>query len=209
MIQSLENNIIISVTTKYVSNITDIMKTSAIEHGSSVDPANVVNIIGTVVSLPKTISKKGYEGFSKKDIKVGDTAIFRYDLIYDFIELGQGIEPIYKNRVWYNGEEYWNCDIKKVFGVIRKGEIKMVNGYVMLFDYETFKIILPAHMSRKARGAQQSIVMHIGKPLANKYGIQAKMGDAVFFNPNKAALYQIKGKPFRIIQQDKILAKLL
>ncbi len=200
MIQAAQNNVIIKVATKYISNISNIMKMSAIQNGSSVDPAELVNIIGEVISIPKTITteQRGYENFSTKDIRVGDTAIFRFDLIYDFKALSK-TEKTYRNRIWYNGEEYWSCDIQKIFGVIRDGKIIMVNGYVMLTDFEPPKIILSQYNSR-TRTAQQSEVMHVGDG-------ELKQGDTVFFNPISAAKYQIKGKPFRIIQQDKILGK--
>lgn len=203
------NNIIVQVATKYISNISNILKVAAIENNSSVDSTDIVNIVGTVISIPKSITTeiRGYEGFSTKDIQVGDTAIFRFDVIHAFKSTSAEQGIVYKNRIWYNGKEYWLCDIQKVFGIIRNEEIKMVNGYVMLTDFEPKKIILPAHM-RNVRGTQQSKIMHIGSSKITEKQISATMGDTVFFNPNLAAKYQIKGKPFRIIQQDKILGKI-
>lgn len=206
MIQAPQNNVILKVATKYVSNISSIMKVSALLNGSTVDPVQIVNIVGEVISIPQQIKGRGYEGFSTKDIQVGDTAIYRFDLIYDFKEV-KDAEPIYKNRIEFEGKEYWSCDIKKIFGVIRNGEIIMINGYVMITDFDEMKIHLPAYM-KKARGSQRSIVMHIGNPKENARMLNVESGDTVFFNPNKTAKYQIKGKHFRIIQQDKILGKL-
>ena len=207
ILQSPQNNLLLKIETAYISNISNILKVAAIENNSSVDPSDLVNIIGEVVSLPKTITndKRGYEGFSTKDIRVGDTVIFRFDVIYEFKMLSK-TEKTYKNRLWYNGKEYWSCDIQKVFGVIRDGEIKMVNGYVMVKDFEPPKIILSQANSGVSR-AQQSEVMHIGSAKTNAKSIPIERGDNVFFSRIVAAKYQIKGKPFRIIQQDKILGK--
>lgn len=207
MLQAPFNNLIITVATKYIKNISDILRVAAIENNSSVDSVDIVNIVGTVISIPKSITteKRGYEGFATKDILIGDTAIFRFDVIHAFNDTTKG-DRSFKNLIWYSGKEYWLCDIQKVFGIIRDGEIKMINGYVMLTDFEPKKIVLPAHM-RNVRGTQQSEIMHIGSSKVNEKPINAIQGDNVFFNPILAAKYQIKGKPFRIIQQEKILGK--
>lgn len=208
MIQPTQNNLIIKVATKYIGNISNILKVAAIENNSSVDPVDLVQIVGDVISIPKEITtkKRGYEGFSTKDIQIGDTAIFRYDVIYSFLQKTPDSDKVFRNRLWYEGQELWVCDIQKVFGVIRNGEIIMINGYVMVSDYIEPKIILSQATSR-VRGAQQSSVMHIGYAKENLKPIDVETGDTVFYNPNLAAKYQIKGKPFRILQQNVILGK--
>src|SRR6185503_16913859 len=145
-------------------NISNILKVAAIENNSSVDPSDLVQIVGEVVSIPERITNelRGYEGFSTKDIQIGDTVIFRFDVICQFTNISK-VGRIYKNRIWWEGKEYWNCDIQKVFGVIRNGEVKMLNGYVMLTDFETSKIVL-SHANAGLRGAQSSVVMYYGTP---------------------------------------------
>lgn len=211
MIQPAFNNIVVAITTKYIKNISSILKVAALENNSSVDPADLSQIVGTVVSIPKTITThiRGYNGFTTKDIKVGDTAIFRFDVVCDFVELGAGLGRKFKNMFEYRGKEYWMCDIQKLFGIIRDGEIKMVNGYVMLADFTESAIVLPTHLKRKVRGTQSSEVLQIGSAKENLSHIGVKNGETVYFNPNLAAKYQINGKPFRIIQQEKILGKAL
>lgn len=205
MIQATENNLLISVATKYIKNISNIMKVAAIENNSSVDPADIVQIVGEVVSIPERITNdvRGYDGFSTKDIRVGDTAIFRFDVIYSFRNIS-ATEREFKNRIWWDGKEYWNCDIQKVFGVIRNGEILMVNGYVMVADFETPRIILSQSYA-KSRGAANSKVLYIGNPKIGQKHLQVEKDDNVFFNQNLAAKYQINGKYFRIIQQSALL----
>lgn len=183
------------------------MKVAAIQNMSGVDPADVVQIVGIVHSIPYRITneKRGYEGFSTKDIRPGDTAIFRFDVIYAFTNISQ-TERIFKNQVFHEGKEYWMCDIQKVFAVIRDGEIIMVNGYVMTADYEPPKIILSQGNSR-VRGAQESEVFHIGNAKTNTKQKKVSRGTLVYFDSNLASKYQIGGKPFRIIQQSSILCK--
>lgn len=207
MIQAVENSLIISVTTQYIKNISNILKVAAIENNSSVDPSDLVQIVGEVISIPERITtdQRGYEGFSTKDIKIGDTVIFRFDVIYQFVNLSKNAR-MFKNRIWWDGKEYWNCDIQKVFGVIRNGEVKMINGYVMLTDFEPNKIVL-SHANAGLRGAQSSVVMYAGSSKTHEKPIDIHSNETVYFNSNLAAKYQINGKPFRVIQQSSILGK--
>lgn len=207
MIQSPANKVIVHPAARYTKNITELMKRSAIQNGASVDPADVVNIVGEVISVPKYISPTNdYKGFSIKDIKVGDTAIFSYKVIYDIVIKQEGEEPIYRNSIVYEGKEYFACDIRNLFGVIREGEIIMVNGFVMLEDFEESKIILPASLS-KQKNAASSKILYIGSNRTNLSRITAQEGDTVFFNSKQAQHYQINDKKFIIMQQEKILGK--
>jgi len=205
MIQAVENNLIVSVTTQYIKNISNILKVAAIENNSSVDPSDLVNIVGEVISIPERITtdQRGYAGFSTKDIRVGDTVIFRFDVIYQFTNISK-VGRKYTNRIWWDGKEYWNCDIQKVFGVIRDGQVKMVNGYVMLTDFEISKIVL-SHANAGLRGAQSSTIMYYGNPKENEKKLNIVSRETVYFNSNLAAKYQINGKHFRVIQQSLIL----
>lgn len=207
MIKATENNLIITVTTQYIKNISNILKVAAIENNSNVDSADIVQIVGEVISVPDRITtdQRGYEGFSTKDIRVGDTVIFRFDVIHQFTNISK-VGRIFKNMFMWEGKEYWLCDIQKVFGVIRDGEVKMVNGYVMLNDFETSKIVL-SHADAGFRGAQSSEVMHIGSSKTNEKYLGIVSRETVYFNSIAAAKYQIKGKPFRVLQQSSILGK--
>ena len=155
MIQSPENNVIVKVKTKYIGNISKILQLSSIQNGASVDSVDLVNIIGEVVSLPRTISNKiGYKGFSTKDINIGDTAIFSYSIIHDFVIPSEDADPIYRNRMFYKGEEYFLADITKIFGVIRDGEIKMINGYVMASTFSESVLVLPSALKKLKKAAE-------------------------------------------------------
>lgn len=200
------DNVLIKVKTKYISNITTLLKRSAIQNNASVDPLDYVNITGEVVSIPKAITKRfDYEGFSLENIKIGDIAIFSYHVIGEqWITEDSKIE--YKNRIWYDGEEYFACNIMDLFGVIRNGEVIMLNGYVMATTFPEKKIIVAA-TSKKEKGVVSSVVMNIGCPKSNKKSIDAKQGDTIYFNPMIAQKYQINDKPFIILSQHHIMAK--
>jgi co-chaperonin GroES (HSP10) len=207
MIEAPANKLIVYPKTKYARNITDLMKRSAIQNGATVDPADVVNITGEILSIPKTISQtKDYEGFSTDDIQVGDIGIFSYRVIYDLIIKQENGEPVYKNLIKYNGKEYFSCDIRNLFGVIRDGEIIMVNGYVMLTEYEPKRIILSANIKNQ-KEATSSNILHIGNSKQNVFKINAHQNDLVYYNSSLAQHYNINEKKFIILSQDKILGR--
>lgn len=207
MIEAPENKLIVYPKVKYTKNITDLMRRSAIQHGSSVDPTDIVNIVGEVMSIPKHISKtKDYEGYSTANIKIGDVAIFSYKVIYDLIIKQENGNPVYRNMLSYDAKEYFSCDIRNLFGVIRGEEIIMLNGYVMLADFEPARIILSAGQ-RKQKNTTSSEILYIGDNKAHIPAINAKSGEVVVFDAGKAAHYEINSKKFIILQQDKILGK--
>lgn len=207
MIQAPTNKVIVHPKTRYIRHISDLMKRSSIQNGASVDPADVVNIVGEIVSIPKQITNdKQYEGYSIQDLQVGDMAIFSFKVIYDLIIKQENGEPVYRNLIKYDGKEYFSCDIRNLFGVIRDGEIIMVNGFVMLEEFEQDKIIL-AQTIKKTKRAKYSHIMHIGNNRQHLPNIQASNGDLVYFNSDKVQHYEINGKKFIILQQDKILGK--
>jgi co-chaperonin GroES (HSP10) len=207
MIQAPFNKVIVQPKTKYISHISDIMKRSAIQNGATVDPADIVNIVGEIVSIPQHISDTpDYQGYTTNNLEIGDIAIFSFKVIYDLIIKQENGEPVYKNLIKYNGKEFFSCDIRNLFGVIRGEEIIMVNGNVMLEEYEKDMIIMSQSL-RKHKKAKSSRIIHIGESKTHIPVINAKQGDLVFFNADKAQHYQINNKKFIILQQDKILGK--
>lgn len=202
MIQSHQNNVIVSIKTKYIRNFSKILRMAAIQNNTSIEPSDYVNIIGEVVSSPLSISnRREYKNFSQEDIKVGDTVIFSHEVIANTIQTEPEAEPIYKNMFWYKGNEYWTVKIDLVYAVIRDGEIRMQNGYVMLEELEAeSKIILQADVKRKIRTGSGT-VSNVGE------GVNLKQGDVVYFNPNQLRHYQINERPFGILTQKQILGK--
>ncbi len=157
--------------------------------------------------MPKRIHGSEYEGFTTDNIYVGDTAIFSYRVICDILYRVEEEKLEYNNMVVYKGIEYFLCDIKHVFGVIRGGDIYMVNGYVMLGEYPNGIIVLQ-NSSKKVKGTTSSEVMHIGNPRTNKLQIDVVSGDTALYSPFKPQHYHINFKPFIILRQDQIVGKL-
>lgn len=206
MFQAPINNCIIQVTTKYIKNISDILKLAHI-HNAQLDPNNYVNTVGTIVSIPKRITTeiREYEGFSTRDIYDGDCVFFRYDVVGEFIHNPGEELPIFKNEIWYKGHTYFAADIQKIFGVVRGGDIIMVNGYCRVEQIaEESPILLPQHL-KKSLGTGSAMLTAIGNPLIGQKRIDAHAGDIVYFNKNHLQIYQVSGKPYGIIHQRQIL----
>jgi len=209
MFQAPINKVIVKFKTKYIKNFTSIMKMAAIQNNTSIEPADYVNIICEVVSVPKKISnhRRDYEGFSTSDIRVGDTAIVSHAVIYDFLQLEPEAEPIYKNMVFYGGKEYFSADIQHVFAVVRNGQIRMQNGYLMVADMEKSPMIILSKATRRSISAASATLTHIGKPLTNSHNIDIVPGDTIYYNPQKISIYQVNEKPFGILRQKDILGR--
>lgn len=208
MIQSPLNNVVVQVETKYHSNFSNMVKRANLNPGSQINPADYVQITGKVVSVPKAISNRyDYKGFTTNDIYPDDIAIFRYDVIYDFIENESGDEPLYKNMVWMKGQEYFMADIQKIFGVIRAGEIIMVNGYCMVENMSIpSALILPQHLKNVIQ-ASSATLTQIGRNLTHMKRISAQPGDTVYYNPGIIQNYEINGKKFGVLSQRQILGR--
>lgn len=204
MITSPTNKLIVKVAKNWIKNPTDVSRVSAAaDENTSVDLADYVQIVGDVVSLPKSISPHNeYKGYSTKDIKEGDVVIFSYLVLHDTKRKGD--EWVYANAIYHEGQEYFLADIKHIFAVIRGEEIIMVNGWVMLNQIEEDKIIVPAYI-RNAQKALSSEILFIGHSRTHLPPISAQAGDMAFFPKNRAQKYELAGKKFLILPQEKIL----
>jgi len=209
MLQAAYNNVIVFVETKMIQNLTNAIRMSNLNKGSQINPADYVNVIGTIHSLPQEITdkKRDYKGFSTRDMKVGDTVIMRYDVIWDFEELEDG-NAKFKNNVYYNGIDYWIADIQKIFAIIRNGKIRMVNGYCMIEGMtKPMLIVLPNQSAKRLVNASSASLTHISNNLTHLKRIDAEVGDIVYYNPAIVQEYKIKGKEFGILRQSDILGR--
>lgn len=208
MFQSAINKVVVKFERKYIKNFTSIMRIAALQNNTSIEPADMVNIVAEVVSVPKSISgKREYKGFSAMDIKPGDIVVLSHLVIFDF-ELTASVEEVaFKNMVYYRGKEFFLADIPHIFAVVRDGKIRMQNGYVMVAEMQKPPLIVLSQFTKRSISSASAIVTNIGKPLTHKHRIDAEVGDTVYYNPNKIQLYQINEKAFGILRQSDILGK--
>jgi len=195
------NNLIVKLQTKYVAHFSAVMKQSQLVNQTTFNAADLVQIVGEVVSLPRAITPTPeYRGYSTDGIKVGDHIIFRYDVVYAF----SAKDGSFKNMVWYKEQEYWFVDIQKVFAVIRDGEIIMQNGYCMLENIEMpSKLFVPAEL-KKELSIGQATLTGIGKNRTGLPQVEAKRYDTVYVNPSTIQHYEIKKRKFGIVEQRQI-----
>lgn len=204
-IRPILNNCLIGIDVVYTSNLSRMLAGANLNPGTQINPADYVASVGEIISIPKLISdKREYKGFSTKDIQPGDKCIIRYDVVFKFHSTDDGSKK-FKNYFWYNRKDYWAASIDKIFGVIRNGEIIMVNGYCMIEDMEKKSLIIENAESKKRTTAFSAILTGIGNNLTHLLNIAAKRGDRVYYNPNVVQSYKIGGKEFGIISQKHIL----
>lgn len=209
MLQAPQNSLIIRVKSKYISNFSELVRISALQNNTSIHLEDLVNIVGEVVSLPRVISQdRMHKGFSIDGIKIGDTVLFAFNVIYDFVLKDKDAyeAPLYKNMIKYHGDEFWLADITRIFGVIKEDRISMVNGYVMAGPYQEDAIILNG-TAKKSKKTKSSEVYHYNGVKETQSPIAIKPGDFIHYNTLKVQKYQINNKPFIILQQDKVLGK--
>jgi len=205
MIQASSNKVIIRVKSKYIEQFGDLAIRAALQQGTTVHLEDFCNIRGEIISLPRAVHNYGrHEGFTTKDLKVGDTAIFSFHVIYDHFIKEPDEPQVHKNRISYHGQEFWSCDITHLFGVIRGKDVLMVNGYVMASPFLESKIIT---QPTDAKVCTHSTVLNIGNPKEGRQDLKLKRGDTIYFNPIHAQKYQINNIPFIILQQHQILGK--
>jgi co-chaperonin GroES (HSP10) len=205
-LSSPTNNIIVTIDTRYIADLYNMIRLAALNPGSQINPADYVQIIGKVVSVPKSIcGRQDYKGYSAYNIKEGDMAIFSYKVVFTFDEDGDG-GAAHRNAFMHKGKEYWKVDVQELFGVIRDGQIIMQNGYCMVQDMTAPPVlIMPVHTKRMPNCCSATLT-HVGENLTTAPRIHAKSGDTVYYNPAKLQPYKINGKPFGILRQKDILA---
>lgn len=206
MLQSPDNHLIVKFKTKYIKNMSTILKLSEIQNAASVSAADCANIVCEVVSAPARLSED-YKDFSIKDIRSGDVAIVAYDVIYNFNQTEPEEEPSFKNQFFYLGEEYFVCHIRSLYAIVRDGNVRMQNGYLMVEDISPAShIYLPQHL-RKKINCGKGVVTKVGYEMKNEKPINIQSGDNVLYNKNKLRIYQVNEKPFGILKQSQILAR--
>lgn len=208
MFRSPLNRLIISIDNKYVSHLQNAIRRANINPGTQINPANYVTVIGKVESVPlEIVNQRGYWGYSLKDIQVGDTAIFRYDVVWNFIEHKEQGTAEFRNLIFYNGKQFWKADILQIFAVIRNDSIKMVNGFIMVEHMAPKSPIVMLRQNKKDTVATSAILTQIGNNLTTLKRIDAFPGDTIYYNPNILQEYEIKGKKIGFLRQSDVLGK--
>lgn len=169
----------------------------------------------TVVSVPKSIMHRpDYDGLTA-DLVPGDKILMRYDVVFSYVNQPDRDTPIYKNVLLWQGNEYWKCDIQKIFGIIRKDRIDMLNGYVLcdnnVEEEKPLILIVPETSSPINYAIPKNCdvlqVKYVDAPLQGQIALPVGPGDFIYCLPGVVQSYEINLVPFYIIKQSHIVGK--
>lgn len=199
---SPQNNIIIQLEKKYDE---EFVFESGLKLYKDINfhPEESVMLIGTVVSIPRSIIKRvDYEGYNDLP-EVGDKVLIRYDVVFAYTNQPDRDTPIYKNLFVYEGVEYWMVDIMQVFAVQQGEDYKMLNGYIMCNPVSEERslgklLITPDYMREEIRRDRYRVKY---SPLG---AVQA--GELIYCTPNVAQQYRIGSDEFYIIKESHLQA---
>jgi hypothetical protein len=181
---------------------------------TSFHPEESVMLKAKVVSVPRAIQQRyDYRGFDTDIPYVGATILMRYDVIFRYKEQPDRSTPIYKNLVFYGGQEYWRVDIQQALGIFIGGKLYGLNHYIICepVGAETNNLIIPAKritMDHFTDHAALKDKPTIGRYRAitdqPNYGIEA--GEEFEVTPGIAQNYEIDTFKFSVINCQRILA---
>lgn len=206
VIESAVNDIIVQVNGTLQESFHNMIARANLNPGTQVNPNDYVNIVGRVVSVPRSVCKRmDYKGFKIHDLEVGDRLIFSYMVIGSLTELIGG-DFSHTNSVVIKGKEYWRCDIRHAFAVIKSdGEIKMLNDYVMITPPQPpTKLFLPTTTNKVKKWAVEASVEAIGRQNINSFAL----GETVLVDYKKVQHYKMKDSVFAIIESRHIYGKM-
>lgn len=211
MIISPQNNLIVTIPAKFYDQIT-FESGVTLYKDTGFHPEESAMLAARVISVPRTILKReDYKGM-RCDIKPGDTILMRYDVVFSYKNQPDRDTPIYKNMLYYQGQEYWLCDIQKVFAVIKSNEpttYLMQNGYVMCDKTienrgdQSSLIVTPEGM-RNVERKDRLLVSAIGLPLDGHPLLRIVPGRIVYCSPGVVQSYESESRKFCIIKQSHI-----
>jgi len=199
---SPQNYVIISIAQKFYETIT-FKSGVTLYKDTTFHPEESAMLVGKVVGKCLSIIQRAdYEGYTELPA-VGETILMRYDVVYSYKDQPERNTPIYDNMIRRDGEEYWKCDIQKVFAVKTPEGYRMLNGYIFCDLIEEERsigdlLVLPEHFRTQIRKDKMR-VRYSEHP-------EAKPGDVIYCTPNVAQLYQIDTEQFYIIKASHLLA---
>jgi co-chaperonin GroES (HSP10) len=173
-------------------------------------PEEHVTITGRIVSVPAKITPAIDTGHLVIQGDVGDQVIFSYAVIMDW-ERYTDRSAEHHNEIVIDGKSYWKVHARWILGFIRDGVIKPAAGYVYMQPLHEEKeekgiIIIPDSMQgREMKGISK--VIHIGQPAKNAKPVDVSEGDEVIYEPRFVQHYEIGGRKWLVLEQDRIIAK--
>lgn len=209
MIHAPVNTVFVTIAQKFYDKI-EYESGITLYHDTTYHPEEHAMLEGTVVSLPDgIIEREDYKGFTL-DLEPGDQILMRYDVVFAFTDQPDRSTAVYKNLLFWEGQEIWQVDIQKIFAVVRKDAIRMLNGYVLCelyIEHHTDGILIIPEAYRDVPKNSQVFIRAIGPRLPAIRTMDLQVGDRVACVPGVAQHYQINTKKFCILKRSHILGK--
>lgn len=169
-------------------------------------------VTGKIVSVPGKISSDRLDLKGRTiEGEAGEEVIISYMVVFDG-DHRENDTFLHNNLFYYNGEYYWKCDAFAVLGFIRDGKLIPAQGYVFVEALEEQKeeriglIWMPeSYVKEQPKGRGR--VIGVGKNKTHEPRLSIEEGDIVRYPDRFAQKYEVSGRKFQILDQNKILAK--
>jgi co-chaperonin GroES (HSP10) len=154
-------------------------------------PENYAQTNGVVSSVP---------ALNKLDVEKGDQIYFSYQVVEDKIQRDRDTD-IHKNLIFYNGTKSWTVDCDLIYFRVRNDQIGMLNKYALIDLVEeetTSTLIIPDYLKKVKLLGQAKIVA----------SANLKAGEEILFDRRFVETYELFGREYYILHEERILAKL-
>jgi hypothetical protein len=200
---SPQNKIIVKIERKYYDQI-KFRSGIVLYKDTSAHPEDNACIEGTVISVPRSIiCRPDYDGYVC-DIEPGCKILMRYDVIYSYTNQPDRDTPVYKNLLYYEGQEYWQVDIQQIFAVVADIATRMLNGYIQcrqVDDCATYTGLMVVPFKMEAPDDLYKVIYSDTPGIASN--------DIIITYPSVAQRYQIDEEVFYILRSRHVLAKIV
>ena len=153
-------------------------------------PENYAQTHGVVATVPLK---------NDLDVKQGDEIYFSYQVVEDKIQRDRDTD-VHKNMIFYNGTKSWMVDTSLVYFRVRNDQIGMLNKYALVDLVEIEQkstIIIPDYLKKVKLLGQASVIA----------SANLEAGEEILFDKRFIETYELFGREYYILHEERILAK--
>lgn len=154
-------------------------------------PENYAQTHGVVTSTPLK---------NDLDVQKGDQIYFSYQVVEDKEQRDRDTD-VHKNLIFYNGQKSWMVDTSLIYFRVRNDQIGMLNKYALvdLIEEETqSSLIIPEYLKKVKLLGQARIIA----------SANLKAGEVILFDKRFIETYELFGREYYILHEERILATL-
>jgi co-chaperonin GroES (HSP10) len=154
-------------------------------------PENYAQTHGVVTSLPLK---------NDLDVQKGDQIYFSYQVVEDKIQRDRDTD-VHKNLIFYKGQKSWLVDTTLIYFRVRNDQIGMLNKYALvdlMEEEQTSSLIVPDYLKKVKLLGQARVIA----------SANIRAGEVILFDKRFIETYEIFGREYYILHEERILAKL-